>query len=129
MSLKNKLRVMIVDDMSVSRGLLVQSLEEIGISNIVHENNGKSALVSMTSSPVHLVISDYNMPEMDGIELLNSMNKFGMKKKTGFILVTGTNNKGVIEQGKKLGMNNFLRKPFSTAQVKSCIEKVFGDLG
>ncbi len=129
MGLKNKLRVMIVDDMSVSRGLLVQALDEIGIPNIVHENNGKSALVSLSSSPVHLVISDYNMPEMDGLVLLDNMNKYGMKKKTGFILVTGSTNKGVIEKGKQLGMNNFLRKPFSTAQVKACIEKVFGDLG
>ena len=128
MGIKEQLRVLVVDDMSVGRGLIIQSLEEIGITKIAHEANGKDALQSMSSKPVHLVISDYNMPEMDGLTLLSEMGKYGITKKTGFILITGTASKDVIDKGKQLGMNNFLRKPFSTAQMKSCISKVFGNL-
>ena len=128
MGVKEQLRVMVVDDMSVSRGLIVQSLEEIGISNIVHESNGKSALQTMSSKPVHLVISDYNMPEMDGLSLLSEMRRYGITKKTGFILITGSATNAVISKGKELGMNNYLGKPFSTAQMRTCISKVFGNL-
>ena len=128
MSLKNKLRVMILDDMSVSRGLLVQALEEIGISNIVHENNGKSALVSMSSTPVHLVISDYNMPEMDGLHLLHYLRNSPQTQKVGFLLITGRADPAIINKGKQLGMNNYIAKPFQPADLKSAIESIVGRL-
>ena len=128
MGVKAALRVMVVDDTSVSRGLIIQSLEELGIQNIFHEANGRDALNAIANDPVHLVISDYNMPEMDGLQLLDAMNKYGISKKTGFILITGASNSAVIRKGKALGMNNCLRKPFSTLQVKSCIEAVVGRL-
>lgn len=128
MGVKEQLKVMVVDDTSVSRGLLTQSLEELGVHNFAQENNGRAALNSISKNPVHLVISDYNMPEMDGLQLLDAMNKYGIKKKTGFILVTGTATMEIINSGKGLGMNNYLRKPFSTAQMKSCIEAVVGRL-
>ena len=128
MGIAGKLRVMVVDDMSVSRGLIIQSLEELGIVNIAHEKNGKDALAKIAESPVHLVISDYNMPEMDGLSLLEGMHKYGLKKKTGFVLITGTANKQIIDKGISLGMNNYLKKPFSTMQMKLCIEKIFGAL-
>ena len=75
MSLKDSLTVMIVDDMSVSRGLIVQSLEEIGIWNTTTENNGHAALAKLVANPVHLVLSDMNMPMMDGLGLLKGLSK------------------------------------------------------
>ena len=67
MSLKDSLRVMIVDDMGVSRGLLIQAIEEMGIWKNQAENDGRVALTKLVSDPVHLVLSDYNMPGMDGL--------------------------------------------------------------
>lgn len=128
MGVKEQLRVMVVDDTSVSRGLIIQSLEELGITTIFHEADGRAALNAISKVPVHLVISDYNMPEMDGLQLLDAMNKYGIKKKTGFIMITGATNSDVMKKGKALGMNNCLRKPFSTVQMKSCIESVVGRL-
>jgi two-component system chemotaxis response regulator CheY len=128
MGVKESLRVMVVDDTSVSRGLVIQSLEELGIQNIVYEANGRDALNAIAKSPVHLVVSDYNMPEMDGLQLLDAMNKYGISKQTGFILLTGTANAEVIKAGQALGMNNYIRKPFSTMKLKGAIEGVFGKL-
>ena len=128
MGVKEALRVMVVDDTSVSRALIIQSLEELGIQNIFHEANGRNALQAIAKVPVHLVISDYYMPEMDGLQLLDAMNKYGISKKTGFVLITGATNSAIIKKGKQLGMNNCLRKPFSTIQMKSCIESVVGRL-
>ena len=75
MSLKDSLRVMVVDDMSTSRGILTQCLDELGIKNYMVENNGQSAFQTLTTNPVHLVLSDYNMPGMDGLGLLKALRE------------------------------------------------------
>lgn len=128
MSLKDKLRVMVVDDMSTSRGLITQSLDEIGIPNYATSNDGVDALRQIRAKPVHLVISDYNMPEMNGIELLGGLRKEPTSARVGFILITGKATREIVEKGASLGMNNFLKKPFSVPEMKACIEKVVGAL-
>ncbi|WP_270728823.1 response regulator [Shimia sp. Alg240-R146] len=128
MSLKDKLHVLVVDDMSTSRGLITQALDEIGVVNYRTENNGKSAWSSLAAKPVHLVLSDYNMPEMDGLQLLHAIRSHKPIARTGFILITGRADPATINQGAQLGMNNFIKKPFQTAQLKACIEKVVGAL-
>lgn len=128
MSTKDMLRVLVVDDMSTSRGLIIQALEWMGIGSIDHCADGRSALQKISISPVHMIISDYNMPGMDGLQLLHTLRSNQQTSKTGFILITGTTNDGVIDKGKQLGMNNFLKKPFSPTALKSCIERVVGPL-
>ena len=73
MGLKDNLRIMVVDDMATSRGLITQALDEIGIKNYVTENDGKKAFSRLAATPVHLVLSDYNMPGMDGLGLLQAV--------------------------------------------------------
>lgn len=128
MSLKDQLRVMVVDDMSTSRGILTQCLDELGISNYMVENNGQSAFEKLTRTPVHLVLSDYNMPGMDGLGLLKSLREHRVTQRVGFILVTGKPTAEVIEVGKRLGLNNIIRKPFTVATMKQSIEQVVGRL-
>lgn len=128
MSLKDQLRVMVVDDMSTSRGILTQSLDELGISNYMVENNGQSAYEKLTKTPVHLVLSDYNMPGMDGLGLLRALRTHRVTQRVGFILVTGKPTPEVIEVGKKLGLNNIIRKPFTVATMRQSIEQVVGRL-
>ena len=128
MSLREKLRVLVVDDMSTSRGLVTQALDKIGVSKYHWESDGKAALDSLSKRPVHLVISDYEMPNMNGLDLLSSMRSNGATKNTGFILLTGRADQKTIERGKSLGMNNFLMKPFSVPDFKKTIEQVVGKL-
>lgn len=128
MSLKEKLHVLVVDDMSTSRGLLTQALDQIGVKNYRTENDGEVAWRSLAAKPVHLVISDFNMPRMDGLQLLEAIRTHRAIARTGFILVTGRADPEVIERGVRLGMNNYLKKPFQAAQLKTCIEKVVGQL-
>ena len=73
MSLKDSLRVLVVDDMAASRGILVNALENFGIRNVFSENKGEDALSFLLKHPVHLVVSDYNMPGMNGLGLLKAM--------------------------------------------------------
>lgn len=128
MSMKDKIHVMVVDDMSTSRGLIVQALEAMGISNIRHAATGVEAMKSIQQRPVHLVLSDYNMPEMDGLGLLKELRSGPKTKGIGFILITGRADQSIIDKGKSLGMNNFIKKPFSPQDLKSCLEAVVGRL-
>ncbi len=128
MSLKDQLRVMVVDDMSTSRGILTQCLDDLGISNYMVENNGQSAYQKLTATPVHLVLSDYNMPGMDGLGLLKALREHRVTQRVGFILVTGKPTPEVIEVGKRFGLNNIIRKPFTVATMKQSIEQVVGRL-
>lgn len=128
MSLKDSLRVMVVDDMGVSRGLLIQAIEEMGIWKNQAENDGRVAYDKLVADPVHLVLSDYNMPGMDGLALLKALRQNPSTARIGFILVTGNPTADIVSRGKALGLNNIIKKPFSTASMKQCIESVVGRL-
>ena len=122
------LKVMVVDDTSVSRMLLVDGLNEIGIKNITLAGDGEQALQSMMASPCHIVFSDMNMPKLNGLQLLKALREYGPTRQCCFILVTGKGDRAMIEEGKKFGLNNFLAKPFTPATLKAAIEAVVGKL-
>lgn len=123
-----QLSIMVVDDTSVSRALLFDSLDQIGIKNVKMAKDGEEAFKLMSAAPTHLVISDFNMPKMDGLQLLRALRANGPTSKVGFILVTGSGDKGLILEGKKFGLNNYLPKPFDANSLRSCIEAVVGKL-
>jgi two-component system chemotaxis response regulator CheY len=119
---------MVVDDMSTSRGLITQALDAMGVRQVGSATDGHGAMQILEKSPVHLVISDYNMPGMDGLQLLHALRTHPKSKSVGFILITGRADREIIETGRKLGMNNFLKKPFTPQELKACIEAVVGRL-
>lgn len=128
MALRDQIRIMVVDDMSTSRGLITQALDAFGVRNVASTADGPSAIKTLETHPVHLVISDYNMPGMDGLQLLHHLRNGPKTKGVGFILITGKADKSVIDQGRQLGMNNFLKKPFEPRELQTCIEAVVGRL-
>ena len=128
MALRDSIRIMVVDDMSTSRGLIIQALEELGIKKIDFCKDGASALRQLAANPVHLVISDYNMPGLDGLGLLKGIRENKTTQRMGFILVSGTANRDIVEKGQALGMNNFLKKPFTTDSMRRAIQAVVGAL-
>ena len=122
------LKVMVADDTSVSRMLLVDGLNEIGIKNTVLAADGEQALQLMMSAPCHIVFSDMNMPKLNGLQLLKALREYTPTRQCCFILVTGKGDRAMIEEGKKYGLNNYLAKPFTTATLKAAIEAVVGKL-
>lgn len=128
MSIKDQIQILVVDDMCTSRGLIIQALESIGIRSIYHAADSNEALKIMASRPIHLVLSDYNMPGMDGLGLLKEIRTNPQSKGTGFILVTGRADKNLIDIGRTLGMNNFIKKPFTPTELRTCLEAVVGRL-
>lgn len=128
MALRDRIRIMVVDDMSTSRGIITQSLDSLGVRHVSTAQDGADALQILATAPVHLVISDYNMPKMDGLKLLHNLRSGAKTRGIGFILITGRAEQEIIDYGRKLGMNNFLRKPFEESDLRNCIERVVGPL-
>ena len=128
MALRDQLRIMVVDDTATSRGLITHALESFGIQSIATAGDGKQAVQMIARAPVHLVVSDYNMPEMDGLQLLATLRKTPATAKIGFLLITGRADRPLLEKGKALGMNNYLKKPFPPPELKSAIEAIVGRL-
>ena len=128
MALRDQIRIMVVDDMSTSRGLITQTLDSLGVRHVYTADDGARALNALSHQPVHLVVSDYNMPNMDGLKLLHNLRSNGPTKAIGFILITGRAEQSIIDYGRKLGMNNYLKKPFQPNDLRQCIEAVVGPL-
>jgi len=128
MALRDMLTIMVVDDMATSRSLIIMALEEMGIKKIDFAKDGNEAVKALATKPVHLVISDYNMPGMDGLHLLQALRQNKATQGVGFILVSGRVDDTIISTGRQLGMNNFIQKPFTTPQMKQCIQAVTGPL-
>lgn len=126
MSIKDSLRVMVVDDMSISRGLLTSALEEMGIYKVIQESSGDTAATRIVTDPCHLVLADYNMPGMDGLQLLEALRRNRATQRIGYILVTGSPTPEIIDTGRRLGLNNLVQKPFTTQSLKRAIESVVG---
>lgn len=128
MGIRDKIRIMVVDDMAASRGLITMALDQLGIHNYDYLKDGESALRTLATKPCHLVISDYEMPKMDGLSLLEGLRKNSVTEKIGFILISGRASPDVLARGRQLGMNNFLKKPFTTEQMRDSIQAVCGRL-
>lgn len=128
MALRDQLRTIVVDDTSTSRGLITQALDGFGVRQVESAADGSSALEKISAWPVHLVISDMNMPGMNGLQLLHALRTNAQTRGVGFLLITGRADREVLETGKKLGMNNFLKKPFQPDDLRRSIEAIVGRL-
>ena len=122
------LKVLIVDDQNSVRQMTRMILEEIGVRTIHEADNGKNAFAVSSVQPLDLVISDFNMPEMDGIEFLRNMRGHPMSRKVPFILLTGRGDRELVVKAAQAGANNYLIKPFTAAILREKIEQVVGKL-
>lgn len=122
------IKVMVVDDQQSMRIMLRSNLRDLGFTDIRDKSSALDALKAIRSDRVHLIISDYNMPDMDGLQFLEKVREDGVIGKTVFIMLTGSSDRDVVQRAAALGVNNYLVKPFATAALKDKIERVFGVL-
>ncbi len=123
-----KLDVLIVDDQKAMRTLIHSSLTELGCRIVRECADGAAALQELRIRPAHLVISDMTMPAMDGLGLLSAVRDNPRLAKTAFILITSRGEMDLVKQAIALGVNNYVRKPFSLAELKRKVEAVVGPL-
>ena len=122
------MQVMIVDDQRAMRNLVRTSVSSLGCVHITECADGREALGVLKAHPVHLIISDLNMPEMDGLELLRAVRAEPNLKGIGFIMLTSRGEVDLVKQAIALGVNNYLMKPFTMGALRGKIEAVFGPL-
>jgi two-component system chemotaxis response regulator CheY len=123
-----QIRVMVVDDQMTMRSLVRTGLQQLGFVDITEAPDGEEALRQILARPVHLVISDFNMPKLDGMGLLRALRSHGPTAKTAFIMLTGRADKELVQKAVQFGVNNYLVKPFTVTTLKEKIEAVFGKL-
>jgi two-component system, chemotaxis family, chemotaxis protein CheY len=123
-----QLSVLVVDDQMSIRALVKQALAVLGVKMVVDAPDGEEALRILKMRQIHLVISDLNMPRMDGLELLKSVRADPSLKQTGFIMLTSRGEVELVKQAIALGVNNYLTKPFAIGLLRKKIESVFGPL-
>jgi two-component system, chemotaxis family, chemotaxis protein CheY len=128
MAVADQLRVLIVDDTSTSRLLLRDALDQLGVKQVSFAVDGEKALKFMMDTPAHLVISDVNMPLLDGMGLLKAIRGYKPTQRVPFIMLTGQAERSVIETAARLGVNNYLVKPVTVEKLKAAIEAIFGKL-
>ena len=122
------LKVLIVDDQSSVRQMTRLTLQQLGFRFIQESENGKEAFERAISQPLDLIISDYNMPEMDGLGLLRAVRGHQGVRKLPFILLTGRGDKELVVKAAQAGVNNYLVKPFTPEILRTKIEQVMGKL-
>lgn len=117
------MRVLVVDDFATMRKIVKNVLKQINIENVVEAENGKHALNVLKSEDVDLIISDWMMPEMTGIEFLKVCKEDDEKKKIPFIMVTAEGQKDSVMEAIKSGVDNYIVKPFTPDKLKEAIDR------
>ena len=122
------IKTLVVDDQLTMRALVRNGLQQIGFTQIEEAIDGEDALRSVLQSPVHLVVSDFNMPKLDGLSLLRALRSHEPTRQVAFIMLTGRADDDLVRRAAQFGVNNYLVKPFTVTTLKEKIEQVFGVL-
>lgn len=122
------IHTLIVDDQQSMRSLIRASLQQIGMKEFREAADGELALRELLTKPAHLIISDFNMPNLDGLGLLRAVRAHPPIAGTAFIMLTGRADRELVQRAVQFGVNNYLVKPFTVAQLKEKVEGVFGAL-
>jgi two-component system chemotaxis response regulator CheY len=120
----SSIRVLIVDDQTSIRTLIRHYLLQLGFADVSGVGDGREALAHLGQSRVHLVISDFNMPGMDGLALLRAVRADPALRSVAFIMLTGQTTMDLVQEAARAGANNFLAKPVTVGSLKARIEAV-----
>ena len=121
-------RVVVIDDAPVVREVIVRNLKKIGFAedNIFEAEDGLDGVNLLRSEKVDLIISDWNMPKMDGLELLRTIKDYPELAAIPFIMITSESEKEKVEEAFKVGVNQYICKPFKPDYFKEKIQQTLG---
>ncbi|MBT3234390.1 MAG: response regulator [Bdellovibrionales bacterium] len=130
MAINKDMKVLVVDDMATMRKIIRNMLTQEGFKSVEDADDGESAWplledASKEGTPFDFIISDWNMPKMSGITLLQKIRQHETIKDTPFLMVTAESEQGNVVTAVKAGVSNFIVKPFSSAVLMEKIEKIF----
>lgn len=125
-----KLKVLIVDDSSVMRKIVERALRQAGleIGEVLEASNGAEALIAVEKGGMDMVLSDINMPVMDGLEFLKNLRDVACAKGVPVVMISTEGSEARVVEALSLGARGYLRKPFTPQQIKERVMPLLGDL-
>ena len=126
MAVDKDMAILIVDDYKTMLRIIRNLLRQLGFSNVDEASDGATALQKLRRSEFGLVISDWNMEPMTGLQLLKEVRSDAKLKGTPFIMVTAESKTENVIAAKKAGVNNYIVKPFNAATLKQKLTSVLG---
>ena len=118
------MNILIVDDFSTMRRILRNILRQLGFTNIVEADDGTTALEVLKKQKIDLIVSDWNMPKMTGLELLKTVRASSEHKDIPFLMVTAEAQKKNVIDAVQAGVSNYIVKPFTAEQISEKLEKI-----
>jgi len=124
----HKIKILVVDDFSTMRRIVKNVLKQIGFENIEEAEDGSQALAKLKTGGFSFMVSDWNMPNMDGLDLLKSVRKDPALKDLPILMVTAEAEKDKVVTAIQAGVNNYVVKPFTAEVFKEKMDRIFEKL-
>jgi len=125
MAVDNNMKVLVVDDFSTMRRIIKNILRQLNFNNIIEADDCTTGLNILQKEKIGLIISDWNMPKMSGLDLLKAVRADDALKDTPFLMVTAEAQQENIIEAVKSGVNNYIVKPFTAETLGKKIDQVF----
>ena len=123
------MKILVVDDFSTMRRIIKNLLKDLGFANIQEADDGSTALPMLQQGDFDFVVTDWNMPGMQGIDLLRAIRADANLKHIPVLMVTAEAKKEQIIAAAQAGVNGYVIKPFTAATLKEKLAKIFERLG
>lgn len=120
-----KMKILVVDDFSTMRRIVKNLLRQLGFENIDEAEDGAQAYTKLQNGDYGFVVSDWNMPNMDGLELLKRVRSNPELKDIPVLMVTAEAEKDKVITAIQAGVNNYVVKPFTGKILKEKMDKIF----
>jgi two-component system chemotaxis response regulator CheY len=128
-ALDKNMKVLVVDDFSTMRRIIKNLLRDIGFTNISEADDGSTALPMLKDGAFDFVVTDWNMPGMQGIDLLRAIRADSSLSHIPVLMVTAEAKKEQIVMAAQAGVNGYIVKPFTAATLNTKLDKIFQRLG
>ena len=128
-ALDKNMKVLVVDDFSTMRRIVKNLLRDLGFTNIQEADDGSTALPMLQGGDFDFVVTDWNMPGMQGIDLLKAIRADASLSHIPVLLITAEAKKEQIVMAAQAGVNGYIVKPFTAATLKTKLDKIFERLG
>ncbi len=119
------IKILIVDDFSTMRRIIKNLLRDLGYTNTQEADDGNTALPMLKSGDFQFVVTDWNMPGMQGIDLLKAIRADEKLKSIPVLMVTAEAKKQQIIEAAQAGVNGYIVKPFTAATLSEKLDKIF----
>jgi two-component system chemotaxis response regulator CheY len=123
------MKILVVDDFSTMRRIIKNLLGDLGFTNMVEADDGLTALPILKAGGIDFLVTDWNMPGMQGIDLLKEVRADEKLSKMPVLMVTAEQKREQIIEAAQSGVNGYIVKPFTAATLKEKIDKIFERMG